>query len=273
MVQADPPPGRPVASPTPRLLGSIEGSIGWLVFNKPDRHNALSRDMWEGLPPLLDALIADPTVRVIVLRGAGERAFISGADISEFETERKGRARGKNYGEAVGRALHAVGDCRHPTVAMIMGPCIGGGLEIATRCDIRVCGRSSKFGIPSNRLGLVISHAELESLVAVVGKGYALEILLTGELIDAARAEAIGLVQRVVADTEVEAEALKVARVVAERAPLTNRWHKKFLKRLTDPTPLTAAERDEAFDCYDSEDFKAGYQAFMAKTKPAFKGR
>ncbi|MBM3510897.1 MAG: enoyl-CoA hydratase/isomerase family protein [Alphaproteobacteria bacterium] len=255
------------------LIVSRDGGIATVAFNRPEKKNALNLAIWRRLAEVMAELAADDRLRCVVLRGAGTDAFVAGADISEFETERKGRARGKNYGEAVGRALHAVGDCRHPTVAMIMGPCIGGGLEIATRCDIRVCGRSSKFGIPSNRLGLVISHAELESLVAVVGKGYALEILLTGELIDAARAEAIGLVQRVVADTEVEAEALKVARVVAERAPLTNRWHKKFLKRLTDPTPLTAAERDEAFDCYDSEDFKAGYQAFMAKTKPAFKGR
>lgn len=258
---------------TEELIVSRDGGIATVAFNRPEKKNALNLAIWRRLAEVMAELAADDRLRCVVLRGAGTDAFVAGADISEFETERKGRARGKNYGEAVGRALHAVGDCRHPTVAMIMGPCIGGGLEIATRCDIRVCGRSSKFGIPSNRLGLVISHAELESLVAVVGKGYALEILLTGELIDAARAEAIGLVQRVVADTEVEAEALKVARVVAERAPLTNRWHKKFLKRLTDPTPLTAAERDEAFDCYDSEDFKAGYQAFMAKTKPAFKGR
>ncbi len=255
------------------LIVSRDGGIATVAFNRPEKKNALNLAIWRRLADVMAELAADDQLRCVVLRGAGTDAFIAGADISEFETERKGRARGKNYGEAVGRALHAVGDCRHPTVAMIMGPCIGGGLEIATRCDIRVCGRSSKFGIPSNRLGLVISHAELESLVAIVGKGYALEILLTGELIDAARAEAIGLVQRVVADTEVEAEALKVARGIAERAPLTNRWHKKFLRRLTDPAPLTPAERDEAFDCYDSEDFKAGYQAFLSKSKPAFKGR
>lgn len=255
------------------LLVSRDGGIATVAFNRPEKKNALNLAVWRRLAEVMAELSADDKLRCVVLRGAGTDAFVAGADISEFESERKGRAKGKNYGQAVGRALHAIGDCRHPTVAMIMGPCIGGGLEIATRCDLRICGPSSKFGIPSNRLGLVISHAELDSLVAVVGRAYALEILLTGELIDAARAAIIGLVQRVVADGDVEAEALKIARGIAERAPLTNRWHKKFIKRIADPNPLTDEERDEAYDCYDSEDFKAGYRSFMTKTKPVFTGR
>jgi enoyl-CoA hydratase len=163
--------------------------------------------------------------------------------------------------------------CRHPLVAQIHGICVGGGLEIAALCDLRICGASSRFGAPIKNLGLVMAYAEMAPLVALVGRAVTLELLLEGRILDAAEALAKGLVTRVVADGEVAAEASAMAQRIAEGAPLVARWHKKFAHRLADPRPLTTAEQDECFDCFDTEDFRAGYAAFLAKTKPEFRGR
>ena len=255
------------------LLVERDGPIATVIFNRPEQRNAVNLAVWRGIGDVMNELSADDDLRCIVLRGAGEKAFVAGADISEFENERKGRAKGKIYGTAVTTGLHAIGECRHPTVAMIKGFCIGGGVEIATRCDIRVCGTSSKFGIPSNKLGLVVSHAELEALVAVVGRGFAYEILLRGEIFGADEAHRMGLVQHLVADDEVEATSLEIAKGIAARAPLTNRWHKEAILRLDDPAPITEAERDSAYNCYDSADFLEGYRAFMEKRQATFKGK
>ena len=169
--------------------------------------------------------------------------------------------------------MSAIGACVHPTVALIEGACIGGGLEIAMRCDLRICGRSSRFGIPSNRLGLVIGYAELEALMAAVGRARALEILLEGRIFDAEEAYEKGLVQRVVDDAEVAAEAYASAARIAAGAPLVNRWHKKFMRRLGTPEPLSAAEREEALACFGTADYGEGWRAFLAKRRPQFEGR
>lgn len=255
------------------LLVERDGAIATVIFNRPERRNAVNLEQWRRIGATMRELSADDDLRCVVLRGAGDKAFVAGADIAEFENERKGRAKGKLYGTAVTEGLHAIGQCRHPTVAMIKGVCIGGGLEIVTRCDIRICGVSSRFGIPSNKLGLVVSHAELEALVAVVGRAFAHEILLCGEIFDAEHAHRMGLVHRMVADDAVETTALDVARGIAARAPLTNRWHKQAILRLADPAPLSEAERDTAYECYDSEDFREGYRAFLEKRAAAFKAR
>jgi enoyl-CoA hydratase/carnithine racemase len=209
----------------------------------------------------------------VILRGAGEKAFSPGNDIGEFATARSSKAQAIDYGGAMHRTAAALASCRHPLVAQIHGICVGGGLEIAALCDLRICGAGSRFGAPIKNLGLVMAYPEMAPLVSLVGPAVALEILLEGRVFDAQEALAKGLVTRVVADDDVTREARATAERIAEGAPLVARWHKKFARRLADPRPITAEEHDEAFDCFDTEDFREGYAAFLAKRKPQFKGR
>ena len=171
------------------------------------------------------------------------------------------------------RAMGSVRACRHPTLAQIHGLCVGGALEIAAMCDLRICGESSRFGIPINRLGLVMAYPEVEALLELVGRATALEILFEGRIFDAAEAKEKGLVNRVVPDAEVAGEARASAERIAAGAPLVNRWHKKFADRLLAGGPLSAAEQDEGFACFETEDFRRGYQAFLDKKTPNFEGR
>ena len=229
--------------------------------------------MWSQLGVAISALSADDDVRCIIVRGAGEKAFSPGNDIGEFATERANKAQAIEYGAAMHETARTMASCRHPLVAQIHGICVGGGLEIAALCDLRICGASSRFGAPIKNLGLVMAYAEMAPLIALVGRAVTLELLLEGRILDATEALAKGLVTRVVPDGEVAAEARATAQRIAEGAPLVARWHKKFARRLADSRPLTAAEQDECFDCFDTEDFRAGYAAFLAKTKPEFRGR
>jgi enoyl-CoA hydratase/carnithine racemase len=250
-----------------------DGAVATIVLNRPAKLNALTKAMWRALGAAVDALSADDSVRCIVVRGAGEKAFSPGNDIGEFATERANKAQAIVYGAAMHDTARALAACRHPLVAQIHGICVGGGLEIAALCDLRICGASSRFGAPIKNLGLVMAFAEMAPLVDLVGKSVALELLLEGRILDAAEAKEKGLVTRVVPDAEVAAEAGATAARIAEGAPLVARWHKKFARRLRDPRPLTAAEKDECFDCFDTEDFREGYAAFLAKRKPDFRGR
>jgi enoyl-CoA hydratase/carnithine racemase len=221
----------------------------------------------------MDALSADDELRCVIVRGAGERAFSPGNDIGEFARERSNKAQARAYGAVMHATAHALAHCPIPLVAQIHGICVGGGLEIAALCDLRICGESSRFGAPIKNLGLVMAYAEMAPLVRLVGPDVALEILLEGRIFDAAEAKAKGLVTRVVPDDQVAAEAAATAARIAEGAPLVARWHKKFARRLADPAPISAAEADECFDCFDTEDFRAGYAAFLGKHKPRFSGR
>lgn len=250
-----------------------DGDLVTVVLNRPEKLNALDLETWMRLGKAIETLDADDRVRCIVVRGAGGRAFGAGADVSAFAAERSDSRQAQEYGGKVGATMTAIGGCRHPTVALIEGVCVGGGLEIALCCDLRICGRSSRFGIPVNRLGLTMGFGELEVLLAVVGRAAALEILLEGSVFGADKALSLGLVNRVVADDAVAEETYATARRIAAGAPLVNRWHKKFIRRLADPTPLTEAERDEAFACFGTKDFETGYKAFLAKVKPTFEGR
>jgi enoyl-CoA hydratase len=243
------------------------------VLNRPEKLNALTRPMWKRLGEVFQEISADDGVRCVILRGAGTRAFAPGNDISEFATERSNVEQARAYGADMRRTIEAIDACRHPVVAQIHGICVGGGLEIAGLADIRICGESSRFGVPINKLGLVMAYAEIGSLIALAGESTALEILLEGRVFDAREAREKGLVTRVVPDGEVEAEALATAQRIADGAPLVARWHKKFARRLRDPRPLSAAEYDEGFACFGTEDFRIGYRAFLAKTKPAFEGK
>jgi enoyl-CoA hydratase/carnithine racemase len=255
------------------ILVERDGAIATVVLNRPDKLNALTRAMWTRLGQVFDELSADGDLRCIVIRGAGTQAFAPGNDISEFASERSNVEQARAYGEDMRRAIEAIGRCRHPIVAQIHGICVGGGLEIAGLADIRICGESSRFGVPINKLGLVMAYAEIGALIRLVGEATALEILLEGRIFDAREARDKGLVTRVVADDQVEAEARAAAARIAAGAPLVARWHKKFARRLRDPAPLRDAEYDEGFACFGTLDFRIGYRAFLAKQTPEFTGK
>ena len=209
------------------ILQERDDAIATVVLNRPDKLNALNREAWARLEEVMRELSQDNGVRCIVLRGAGEKAFAAGADISEFENERSNVEQAREYGNTVDGAMASLVDCRHPTLAMIRGVCVGGGLEVACACDLRICGSSSRFGVPVNRLGLTMAYRELELLLSLIGHAAALEILLEGKVFGAEKAAAIGLLNRVVPDDRVQEEAYATARRIAEAAPLVNRWHKK----------------------------------------------
>jgi enoyl-CoA hydratase/carnithine racemase len=255
------------------VLVARDGVVATVTLNKPERLNALDREMWRALGEIFAALDADESLRCVVLRGAGDKAFAAGADIAEFATERANVAQAREYDRVVHAALDAVVHCRHPVVAVIRGACVGGGLELAATCDLRLCGESSRFGVPVKNLGLVVAYGELQGLVDLVGRAAALEIVLEGRVFGAQEAREKGLVNRVVPDDSVEEEAAATVRRITEGAPLVARWHKKFARRLADPTPLTPAEYDESFACFGTEDYRIGYRSFLAKRKPEFRGK
>ena len=254
------------------ILVERDGFVATVPLNRPDKLNAMTKGMWRRLGEVFEELSADDGLRCVILRGAGSKSFSPGNDIAEFENERSNVEQARAYGTIMARTLEALKGCRHPTVALIEGICVGGGMEIAGCCDIRICGTSSRFGAPIKRLGLVMAYAEIGALLDLVGEAYASEILYEGSVFDAARAKEMGVVNRVVADDKVEEEAYAAARRIAEGAPLVARWHKKFMRRLKDPTPLTEEELDEGFACFGTEDFQIGYKAFLAKETPDFKG-
>jgi enoyl-CoA hydratase/carnithine racemase len=253
------------------LLGHA-GHIATVTLNRPEKRNALNLDGWNALAAVFAAVSDDDDVRCVVLRGAGTEAFAAGADISAFPEERGDTATAIGYGRAEMAGIRAVADCRHPTVAMIHGACVGGGMEIGCACDIRVAGASSRFGVPINRLGLTMAYDELAFFIDAVGKSAALEILLEGSVFGAERAKDLGIVSRIFEDAALEKETYALARRVADGAPLVNRWHKKFAKRLADPRPLTHEEVAEGYAAFDTEDYRTGYQAFLQKQKPDFQG-
>ena len=250
-----------------------EGGIATVVLNRPAKLNALTRAMWGELGDTVNALSGDDALRCVIVRGAGEKAFSPGNDIGEFETQRSNKAQAIEYGKTMHRTARALAECRHPLVAEIHGVCVGGGLEIAALCDIRICGESSRFGAPIKNLGLVMAYPEMAPLVRLCGTDVALEILLEGRIFDAREAKEKRLVTRVVPDAEVTHEARATAQRIVEGAPLVARWHKKFARRLAQGGTITEAEYEECFDCFDTQDFRIGYAAFLAKQKPAFVGK
>jgi enoyl-CoA hydratase/carnithine racemase len=266
-------PGATPADGEDTILVQRDGAIATVVLNRPDKLNALTRRMWVRLGEVFAQLHVDDPLRCIVIRGAGTRAFAPGNDIAEFAAERSQVEQARAYGDDMRRAIEAIGGCRHPIVAQIHGICVGGGLEIAGLADLRICGESSRFGVPINKLGLVMAYAEIGALIALVGEPIALEILLEGRIFDAREARDKGLVTRVVPDDQVEAEARAAAQRIADGAPLVARWHKQFARRLRDGRPLSDAEYAEGFACFGTEDFQIGYRVFLAKRRPEFTGK
>jgi enoyl-CoA hydratase len=250
-----------------------DGGIVTVTLNRPERLNALTWAMWEGARNAFASLEADDDVRCVVLRGAGDRAFAPGADIAEFAELRSNFEQARAYGRLMHGTMRAIAESRHPSVALIQGICVGGGLELAMLCDIRICGEGSRFGVPINRLGVTMGYPEIAALIKLVGRQVALEILLEGRVFGAAEAKEKGLVSRVVPDAQVAEEAYATARRIAGGAPLVNRWHKKFARRLDDPRPLDPKEFDEPYETFDSEDFREGYRSFLEKAAPTFRGR
>ena len=255
------------------ILTERNGDIATVILNRPEKLNALSRALWSAVGETMHELSADDSLRCIVLRGAGDRAFSPGADIKEFENERANFEQAQSYGGVMHQTMAAIKECRHPTIAMIKGICVGGGLELACMCDLRICGESSRFGVPINRIGVIMAYPEITALIDLVGRSNALEILLEGRVFGAQEAREKGLVTRVVSDDQIEEEAYATARRIADGAPHSNRLHKKFARRLLSTEPLSSEEFNEGFASANFEDYQEGYRAFVEKRKPNFTGK
>lgn len=258
---------------TDAIRVSREGPVVRVTLDRPAKHNCLNTAMWRELGDLFEGFDADESLRCIVLAGAGGKAFSVGADITEFPQVRSNAEQAREYGKLTHGAMEAIARCRHPVIAAVQGMCVGGGLELASICDMRYCTDGSRFGIPVKRLGLVVAYEELMPLARLVGPANAKEILLEGTLFDSARAREMGLVNRVLPDAGFEEAIAAIAASIAKGAPLVARWHKQFVNRLEDPAPLTAADFDRGYLCFDTEDFQIGTEAFRTKTQPVFKGR
>ena len=254
------------------ILLDRDGGIATVTLFSPGKLNAIDAAMWRRLAVVMAELDADADLRVVVVRGEGA-AFAAGGDLDEFRHERATVDKALAYHEAVGAALKAVETCRHPTVALILGPCVGGGLEIACACDLRIAGESARLGAPINKLGFSIYPGELTGLLKLAGQAVTKEILLEGRLLTAKEAYEKGLLTRVVPDKTVESEAYATARRIADGAPLAARAHKQWIARLLDGRPLTEDEKRASFAFLDTEDYAEGLDAFAAKRRPAFKGR
>jgi enoyl-CoA hydratase/carnithine racemase len=256
-----------------KILVDTRAPLATVTLNRPERLNALDEESWRLLGEAFETLDKNDELRCIVVRGAGDRAFCAGADVAEFAERRSDIEQATAYGKIELAGIEAAATCRHPTIAQIHGVCVGGGLEVALACDLRVCAESSRFGVPVNQLGLSMSYGELTLLQRTVGPAAASEILLSGEVFGGERALRLGLVSRVVADDELTSEVAALTGLIIERAPLVNRWHKKFIRRLEDPAPLTDTEIAEGYACFGTEDYRTGFEAFLEKHKPKFEGR
>ncbi len=258
-----------------RIRVEKEDGIGWVVFDHPERRNAITIEMWEEIPRAVDAHARDPEVRVVILRGAGEEAFVSGADISEFERVRTGREASAEYDARNQRAFHALAHLEKPLLAMIHGFCVGGGCAIAVNADLRYAAEDAVFAIPAARLGLGYALRGVETLVQVVGPSNAKELLFTAQRLRAPRALQMGLVNAVLPKAELETHVREVASILAANAPLTLRSVKLAVREIAkDASARDEAAVDEAVRrCFESDDYKEGVRAFLEKRPPRFRGR
>src|SRR6476619_3813072 len=259
---------------TDKMLSRKDGRIGYLIFNNPERHNAVSLDMWDATSRILDDFAKDEEVRVVVITGAGGKSFVSGAAISKFESERSSLEAVQHYNTIVARANETVSEFPKPTIAMIRGYCIGGGLGLAVCCDLRICSDNSKFGIPAAKLGLGYGYPGVKRLSDLVGPAFTKEIFFTARQFDAEEARVMGLVNRVVKPDELETYVKNYAETIAGNAPLTV-GTAKFIanEAVRDEGKRNLARAAEMVEaCFKSNDYIEGRRAFMEKRKPQFTG-
>src|SRR3979409_1262260 len=258
-----------------KILQSVSDGVGVITFKNPEKRNAMSLEMWEGLGSALTELRDNPEVRVVIMVGAGDKAFVSGADISQFEKTRHNAEASEEYSKksAAQRALLA--DYPKPTIACIRGFCLGGGMQVAMLADIRFAAENSQFGIPAAKLGIAYGYDGLRNLVSLVGPSWARLIMYTGMRIGSAEAQRIGLVDRVLPDAELWDATLEIARSISGNAPLAIKAAKITIAQvLKDESRRDmAAIKAIGTACMDSEDFREGRTAFMEKRKPQFKGK
>jgi len=260
---------------TERIQTWLDGRTLHIRFNNPAKHNALSVDMWEAVPPLLRLAQEDDRVRLVVFSGAGEKAFMSGADISQFEDMRAAREAVSRYEAMAEEALMGIYDFPKPTLACIRGYCIGGGVNVAISCDIRVASTDSVFAIPAARLGLGYRYSAMKNLVDLIGPGAAKDLFFTARRIDASEAKSLGLVSRICAPETLDAMLGEYTSALADNAPLTVAAAKAIMREILKPSP----EVDMALcaslirGCFESADYTEGRSAFMQKRKPVFTGR
>jgi len=260
---------------TNKMLSRKDGHVGYVIFNNPERRNAVSLEMWEVTARILDDFSKDDDVRVVVLTGAGDKAFVSGADISRFENERANEEAIARYNQTVERANAAIYDYPKPTIAMIRGFCIGGGVGLALCCDLRICSDDSRFAVPAAKLGLGYPFHGLKKLVDVVGPSFAKEIFYTARQFDAEEARAMGLVNRVVKAAELEAYVKKYADTIGQNAPMTIATTKFIIGEVVKDESKRDLAKCAAMvkKCFESNDYTEGRRAFMEKRTPVFTGR
>jgi enoyl-CoA hydratase len=260
---------------TDRILASVENGIGWITFNHPERRNAMSLDMWQGLGIAAEAFERDPQVRVVVLQGAGGKAFVSGADISEFEQHRADAAQKKTYDEIAARGHAGLSALSKPLVAMIQGYCVGGGLAIALAADVRFASADARFAIPAARLGLGYDYRGIAALARLVGPSAAKDILFSARFLQADEALRLGLVNFVADAAQLEEQVRQYAARIADNAPLTVHAAKRALQLFERYADAQDSGETAALvlRCFDSEDYKEGRRAFLAKRQPQFHGR
>ena len=252
-------------SDTDKMLSRKEGRVGYVIYNNPERHNAVSLDMWEAAVRILDDFREDPNIGVVVVTGAGGKAFVSGADISRFEKERTGEEAVARYNTTVEKSYATFYEFPKPTIAMIKGYCIGGGMGLATCCDLRICSEGSKFAVPAAKLGLGYGYPGLKRLVDIVGPSFAMEIFYTARQFTAEEARTMGLVNRVVPDGELEKYVKDYADTIAGNAPLTIKAVKATVAEVMKEDSRRDIKRSAALveACFKSRDYEEGRKAFM----------